>query len=82
MMKTDISPESLAALIKQHIPDAEVNVSLYSGDDHFSMQVIAEAFQGKSRVMRQRLVYRALGSLMDERIHALQLTTLTPAEAE
>jgi BolA protein len=44
------------------------------------VKVVAESFQGKSRVERQRMVYAALKELMATRIHALALTTLTPAE--
>lgn len=50
------------------------------GESHFRLTVVAQAFEGKSRVDRQRLVYGALRDLMASRIHALALTTLTPAE--
>ena len=50
------------------------------GESHFRLTVVAAAFEGKSRVDRQRLVYGALAELMASRIHALALTTLTPAE--
>jgi BolA protein len=50
------------------------------GETHFNVKVVAESFQGKSRVERQRMVYAALKELMATRIHALALTTLTPAE--
>ena len=35
-----------------------------------------------SRLDRQRLVYAILADEMADRVHALALTTLTPAEAE
>ncbi len=50
------------------------------GESHFRLTVVCAAFEGKSRVERQRLVYGALAELMETRIHALALTTLTPAE--
>ena len=50
------------------------------GESHFRLTVVCAAFEGKSRVDRQRLVYGALAELMASRIHALALTTLTPAE--
>lgn len=50
------------------------------GESHFRLTVVAEAFEGKSRVERQRMVYAALQELMASRIHALSLATLTPAE--
>jgi BolA family transcriptional regulator, general stress-responsive regulator len=51
------------------------------GETHFSVEIVADAFEGKSRVERQRLVYSILADELKERVHALQLTTRTPAEA-
>jgi BolA protein len=51
------------------------------GETHFSVRVVSDAFAGVLRVERQRRVYAALGELMKpDGIHALALTTLTPAE--
>jgi len=41
---------------------------------------VAEAFAGKSRLQRQRMVYAALGDLMQQGIHALAMRTYTPDE--
>ena len=50
------------------------------GQSHFHFVVVADAFEGKSRLERQRMVYAALKDLMASRIHALSLSTLSPAE--
>lgn len=50
------------------------------GESHFTVTVVSAAFEGKSRVDRQRMVYGALADELAERIHALSLKTLTPAE--
>lgn len=50
------------------------------GETHFHITVVSEAFAGKSRVERQRQVYALLKDEMDERVHALALTTLAPQE--
>ncbi|ESQ80663.1 BolA family transcriptional regulator [Asticcacaulis sp. YBE204] len=52
------------------------------GESHFSVTVVSHAFEGLSRVARQRLVNAALREELIEQIHALSMTTLTPAEAE
>ena len=52
-----------------------------SGESHFSLEIESEAFAGKSRVERQRMVYHALGELMRERVHALQIRARAPGEA-
>ena len=51
------------------------------GESHFAVMVVSQAFEGQSRVQRQRLVYDALAAEMAEHIHALELKTLTPSEA-
>ena len=71
-------PEQLAELVRRHIPDAQVEVGLFSGDDHFEMRVISAAFEGKSRVAQHKMVYAALGDHMRQRVHALALTTSAP----
>jgi BolA protein len=50
------------------------------GETHFNVTVVSDEFEGKSRVDRQRMVYALLAEEMAERIHALALTTKTPAE--
>lgn len=51
------------------------------GETHFRVEIVSRAFEGKSRLERQRMVYDLLAAEMRERIHALQLRTLTPEEA-
>jgi BolA protein len=51
-----------------------------SGESHFSLEIESEAFTGKSRVVRQRMIYHALGDLMKERVHALQIRARAPGE--
>ena len=51
-----------------------------SGESHFSLEIESAAFAGKSRVERQRMVYRALGELMRERVHALSIRASAPGE--
>lgn len=54
------------------------------GDDgvHFEATVIHAGFAGKTRLARHRMVYATLGERMGREIHALQLNTLTPDEAD
>ena len=50
------------------------------GESHFSLAIESPAFAGKSRVERQRMVYAALGELMDSRVHALSIRATAPGE--
>jgi BolA protein len=51
-----------------------------AGESHFSLVIESAAFAGKSRIERQRLVHRALGDLLDERVHALSIRARAPGE--
>jgi len=86
----------VADIIKQKLTDALSPVQLDITDDshkhaghagsrpegesHFSVFIVSQAFEGKSRVERQRLVYQALAEEMKQRIHALALQTQSPNE--
>jgi len=52
------------------------------GETHFRVRIVSEKFAGLSRVERQRRVHDVLKDELKSRVHALSLTTLTPAEAE
>jgi BolA protein len=51
-----------------------------AGESHFSLCIQSAAFAGKNRVERQRMVYAALGDLMDSRVHALSIKATAPGE--
>ncbi|NUT01337.1 MAG: BolA family transcriptional regulator [Sphingomonas sp.] len=51
-----------------------------AGESHFTIEIESAAFAGKSRVERQRMIYRALGDLMRERVHALSIRAAAPGE--
>ncbi|WP_416899329.1 MAG: BolA family protein [Minwuia sp.] len=51
------------------------------GETHFHVRIVSAAFEGQNRVNRQRAIYRELKAEMEERVHALSLEVLTPAEA-
>jgi BolA protein len=50
------------------------------GETHFHVRLVSAAFAGIGRVERQRRVYAALAEELKGRVHALSVTTLTPAE--
>ena len=50
------------------------------GESHFRLLIVSATFAGKSRLDRQRMVFAALGDLMQTRIHALAITALAPDE--
>ncbi|HEX5078430.1 MAG TPA: BolA family protein [Geminicoccaceae bacterium] len=50
------------------------------GESHFRLLIVADAFAGRGRLERQRMVYAALGDLLRTDVHALSITALSPAE--
>ena len=73
-----VTPESIRATIAASLACEVLDVR---GDGHhFEAIIVSDAFEGRSRVMRHQLVYAALGDRMREEIHALSMSTLTPAE--
>ena len=51
------------------------------GRGHFSVRIVSAAFEGRPLLTRHRLVYDALGSLMQTDIHALALKAIAPSES-
>ena len=50
------------------------------GMGHFEATIVADAFAGKGRIERHRLVYAALGTMMQTDIHALKINAFSPDE--
>jgi BolA family transcriptional regulator, general stress-responsive regulator len=51
-----------------------------SGESHFTVEIESPAFEGMSRVQRQRAVNAALADLLRDRIHALAIKARVPGE--
>ena len=51
------------------------------GESHFTVTIVSPAFEGLSRVERQRRVYAALSEELAGPVHALSVKALTPGEA-
>lgn len=51
-----------------------------SGESHFTVEIVADAFAGQSRVARQRMVNVALADLLRDKVHALAIRARAPGE--
>ncbi|NVK29766.1 MAG: BolA/IbaG family iron-sulfur metabolism protein [Gammaproteobacteria bacterium] len=49
-------------------------------ESHFKVICVADAFEGKARIQRHRLINQILADELAEHIHALSLKLFTPAE--
>ena len=74
-----ITAKEVTLLIKQSLPDAQIDVIDMGGGDHLEVNVVSAKFAGLSLVQQHQLVYGALkNELKTETIHALALNTSTP----
>lgn len=51
------------------------------GNTHWRLSIVSRAFAGKPKVARHRMIYEALGELMQDPIHALSIDARSPEEA-
>lgn len=73
-----VSTEAVRGRIEDALPGARAAVVDTTGaGDHFEVHVTAPVFAGLGLLEQHRLVYEALGDLM-EAIHALALRTNAP----
>jgi BolA protein len=79
-LQASLSPESLAIEDESHHHAGHAGAA--SGRGHFAVRIVASAFARLALIQRHRLVYSALGELMETDIHALSIQALTPDEAK
>lgn len=48
------------------------------GAGHFLVRIESEAFAGRSRLQRHRMVYEALADMLPDEIHALNIEAISP----
>ena len=69
--------EEIKSLIKESMPDAEIEIQDLAGDEnHYSATIKSKVFAGKSKIEQHKLVYKALKGKMGNELHALQLNTM------
>jgi len=74
-----MDPVEITRLIEAGFDGAIVKVM--SGDNtHFEALVVAKEFEGKRSIARHQLVYKCLGALVGNEIHALSIRAFTPEE--
>lgn len=74
-LRSSLSPTILEVTNESHMHNVPPG-----SESHFKVVIASESFEGKSLVMRHRLVYDALGQNIMGAIHALAITSKTPAE--
>ncbi len=72
------SPEQLDIIDESHLHAGHPGAR--SGGGHFVATIVSIDFTGQNMLARHRMVYDALGEMMDTDIHALSIKALTPEE--
>ena len=70
------APEHLLVKDQSHLHAGHAGIQ--DGRGHFDVTIVAEAFAGKMPLARHRMVYDALGMMMETDIHALSIHARTP----
>jgi len=78
-LQSTLQPESLNVIDESHLHAGHAGAK--SGLGHFKVEIVAEAFAGLRPLQRHRVVFDAVGSLMQTDIHALSIEAKTPDEA-
>jgi BolA protein len=73
------APESLQVVDESHRHEGHAG-HRPSGETHFRVYIVAEAFQGKSRIDRHRMINSALSGELSGGIHALAIHAAAPGE--
>ncbi len=75
-----IEPELLKQKLVDAFPSAQqIDLKDLTGTkDHYQALIVDNVFAGKTRIEQHKLVYRALGDLMNGPVHALALETRVP----
>jgi BolA family transcriptional regulator, general stress-responsive regulator len=74
------TPESLEIVDESHQHEGHAG-HRPGGETHFRVYIVSEAFRGKTRVARHRLINEVLAAELSDRVHALAIHASAPGEA-
>jgi BolA protein len=77
-LRAALQPESLHVEDQSHLHAGHAGAR--DGRGHFSVMIVASAFDGQPMLARHRAVYRALGEMMQTDIHALAIEAIASEE--
>lgn len=72
-----LQPESISIVDESHRHAGHAGAR---EGGHYQLQIVAQAFAGKSTMARHRMIYDAAGDLMRGRIHALSIRAEVPGD--
>ena len=79
-LEAAFQPEKLDVVADSHRHAGHAGAR--DGRGHFQVRILSRRFAGKRTLERHRMIYAALGPLMQTDIHALGLEALSPDDSE
>lgn len=76
-----LAPQSLEVIDESHHHAGHGHHHHPDGETHFRVEIVSEAFEGKSRIERHRMINALLAGELAGRVHALAISARTPSEA-
>jgi BolA family transcriptional regulator, general stress-responsive regulator len=73
------APQSLEVVDESHQHEGHAGHQA-GGETHFRVYIVSDAFQGKSRVERHRMINNALAGELQSGVHALAIHAASTAE--
>ena len=78
-LEAAFAPTELEIIDDSHLHAGHAGAK--DGKSHFRVRIVSERFQGARPLERHRMVFDALGDMMETDIHALSVLAEAPAEA-
>ena len=78
MLREAFSPSDLLVKDQSHLHAGHAGAQ--DGKGHYDVRIVSDAFAGKRPLVRHRMVYEALGAMMETDIHALRIDAQVPLE--
>ncbi len=78
-LRDAFAPVRIEVVDELHLHEGHAGHRL-GGESHFRVYIMADAFAGKSRLERHRMINHVLSSELANRVHALAIEALAPGE--
>jgi BolA protein len=78
-LREAFTPESLDVIDESHLHEGHSG-HRPGGETHFRIYIVSNAFEGKSRIERHRMINNALAAELAGSVHALAIKAQTPDE--
>lgn len=79
ILRSSFEPSNILVKDQSHLHAGHAGAQ--DGRGHFAVTIVSSHFAGQSKIARHRMVFDALGEMMQTDIHALSIQALTEDEA-